>query len=85
MPSVLSDRDHRILTLERQTWRFIGAKEKAIRDELDVSATRYYQELNALIEREAALAFDPLLVKRLRRLRAQRQRTREAARLANEL
>jgi hypothetical protein len=85
MPSALSDRDHQILKVERQTWRFLGVKEQAIRDQLDVSATRYYQELNALIEREAALAFDPLLVKRLRRLRAQRQRTREAARLANEL
>jgi hypothetical protein len=85
MPSALSDRDHQILKLERQIWRFLGVKEQAIRDQLDVSATRYYQELNALIEREAALAFDPLLVKRLRRLRAQRQRTREAARLANEL
>jgi hypothetical protein len=85
MPSALSDRDHQILTLERQTWRYPGVKEKAIRDQLDVSATRYYQELNTLIEREAALAFDPLLVKRLRRLRAQRQRTRSARQLAADL
>ena len=47
----------------------------------DMSASRYYQILNALIDRPEALAHDPLLVKRLRRLREQRQRNRSAARL----
>jgi hypothetical protein len=46
-----------------------------------MSATRYYQVLNALIDREDALAYDPMLVKRLRRLRAARQRARSARRL----
>jgi hypothetical protein len=41
--------------------------------------------LNALIDRDDALAFDPLLVKRLRRLRAQRQRSRSARRLGIDL
>jgi hypothetical protein len=50
-----------------------------------MSATRYYQVLNALIDREAALAHDPLLVKRLRRLRMSRQRARSARRLGIEL
>ena len=46
-----------------------------------MSATRYYQVLNALIDNPAALAADPMLIKRLRRLRSQRQRTRQARRL----
>jgi hypothetical protein len=46
-----------------------------------MSATRYYQVLNALIDQPAALAYDPLLIKRLRRLRAARQRARSARRL----
>ena len=81
----LSDRDREILAVERHWWKYSGAKEQAIRDKFDMSATRYYQVLNALIDREAALAFDPLLVKRLRRLRAARQRQRSARRLGIEL
>lgn len=81
----LSERDQAILAFERSWWEFAGAKEQAIRDQFDMSATRYYQVLNALIDREAALAHDPLLVKRLRRLRMARQRARSARRLGIEL
>ncbi|MBA2641019.1 MAG: DUF3263 domain-containing protein [Nocardioidaceae bacterium] len=77
----LSDRDRALLQFERQWWKFAGAKEQAVRDEFAMSATRYYQVLNALIDQPAALAYDPLLVKRLRRLRAARQRARSARRL----
>lgn len=80
----LSERDRQILTFERQWWKYAGAKEQAIRDQFGMSATRYYQVLNALIDREEALAFDPLLVKRLRRLRASRQRARAARRLGGD-
>jgi hypothetical protein len=81
----LSTRDAEILTFERQWWKFAGAKEQAIRDKFQMSATRYYQILNALIDKPAALAQDPLLVKRLRRLRATRQRNRSAKRLGIDL
>ena len=77
----LSRRDREILTFERQWWKYAGAKEQAIRELFDMSATRYYQVLNTLIDAPAALAVDPLLVKRLRRLRAGRQRQRSARRL----
>lgn len=77
----LSDRDQHILSFERQWWRYAGAKEQAIRDQFQMSGTRYYQVLNALIDRPEALAYDPLLVKRLRRLRSSRQRARAARRL----
>jgi len=81
----LGTRDAEILAFERQWWKFPGAKEQAIRDKFQMSATRYYQVLNALIDKPAALAQDPLLVKRLRRLRASRQRSRSAKRLGIDL
>ena len=77
----LSEREREILAFERQWWKYAGAKETAIRDLFDMSATRYYQALNALIDRPEALVHDPMLVKRLRRLRTTRQRTRSARRL----
>ena len=77
----LERRDREILAFERQWWKYAGAKEQAIRELFDMSTTRYYQVLNALIDTPAALAADPMLVKRLRRLRASRQRQRSARRL----
>ena len=77
----LSDRDREILAFERQWWKYAGAKEQAIRELFDMNATRYYQVLNALIDNPAALAADPMLIKRLHRLRATRQRARSARRL----
>lgn len=72
----LDERDARVLEFERQWWRFAGSKEDAIRETFRMSATEYYQVLNALIDTEAALAHDAMLVKRLRRMRASRQRGR---------
>ncbi len=83
--ATLSERDLEMLSMERLWWKYAGAKEQAIREKFDLSAARYYQVLNALIDRDDALAHDPLLVKRLRRLRAQRQRTRSARRLGIDL
>jgi hypothetical protein len=81
----LSDRDREIIAFERQWWKYAGAKEQAIRELFDMSATRYYQVLNMLIDSPIALAADPMLVKRLRRLRATRQRARSARRLGVQL
>ena len=72
----LTERDMRILAFERRSWRSPGVKEQAIAEVLEMSATRYYQRLNELIDRPEALAFDPVLVKRLRTQRARRQRMR---------
>src|ERR687893_344498 len=81
----LNSRDAEMLAFERQWWKFAGAKEQAIREKFQMSATRYYQVLNALIDKPEALAVDPLLVKRLRRLRETRQRNRSAKRLGIDL
>jgi hypothetical protein len=80
--TTLSDRDRHILEFERQWWKYAGAKEQAIRDLFELSGTRYYQILNGLIDGPAALAYDPMLIKRLRRMRGERQRARSERRLA---
>ena len=80
-PAGLDERELAILAFERQWWKYAGAKEQAVKDLFDLSATRYYQVLNALLDRPEALIADPMLVKRLRRLRTTRQRSRSARRL----
>ena len=73
MPSAapaLSERERAILDFEQRWWRHAGAKEQAIRDTFEISATRYYQLLNGLLDSPAALAAEPVLIGRLRRLRS---------------
>ncbi len=77
----LSDRDVEILGFERQWWKYAGSKEQAIKELFDMSSTRYYQVLNALLDNPAALEADPMLIKRLRRMRSSRQRARTSRRL----
>ena len=75
----LTERERRILAFEQQWWKHAGAKEQAIRDTFGLSATRYYQLLNALLDNPAALAAEPVLIGRLRRLRSSRARNRRRA------
>ena len=79
--ATLSDRDRAILEFERQSWKYAGSKEQAIKELFDMSSTRYYQVLNALLDNPAALEADPMLIKRLRRMRSSRQRARTSRRL----
>ncbi|HLF70104.1 MAG TPA: DUF3263 domain-containing protein [Actinomycetota bacterium] len=79
--ATFGDRERKILEFERYWWKYAGAKERAIREQFDLSATRYYQLLNEIIDLADALAYDPILVKRLQRLRAFRQKQRMARRL----
>jgi Protein of unknown function (DUF3263) len=67
-----------VLAFERQWWKYAGAKEEAIRRQFGISPTAYYQLLSRLIDEPAALAADPMLVKRLQRQRASRRRQRAA-------
>ncbi|HCS61416.1 MAG TPA: DUF3263 domain-containing protein [Microbacterium sp.] len=68
----LTDRDRAILALEAAWPRHGGTKEEVIRSTLGMSPARYYQLLGRLIDTEQALEHDPLLVRRLRRLRERR-------------
>jgi hypothetical protein len=79
----LSPRDRSILEFERSWWTQHGSKEVAIRSQLGISATRYRQLLKGLLDSEEAEAFDPLVVRRLRRLRDQRRRARFEGRPAD--
>ncbi|MFT3660950.1 MAG: DUF3263 domain-containing protein [Gordonia sp. (in: high G+C Gram-positive bacteria)] len=81
----LTRRERDILAFERQWWKYSGSKENAIKELFSLSSTRYYQLLNALVDRPEALAADPMLVKRLRRVRASRQKARAARRLGFEI
>ncbi|EST39531.1 hypothetical protein N566_01440 [Streptomycetaceae bacterium MP113-05] len=72
----LSERDRALLAVERQGWPGPGEKERAVRERLDMSPTRYYQLLNALLDDPRALAHDPVTVNRLRRRREARRARR---------
>jgi hypothetical protein len=72
----LTDLDRRILAFEGQWWHHRASKDQAARDEFGVSAVRYSQMVNAVINKEAALREHPVLVRRLRRLRAQNRASR---------
>ena len=80
----LNARDAAILAFERQWWRHAGAKEQAIREEFGLSAARYYQLLAALIDQPSALKHDPMLVKRLLRLREARMAARRSRSLGTD-
>lgn len=72
----LTERQREILDFERRWWRQQGAKEQAIRDNFEMSPTRYYQTLNSLLDLPQALTYDPTLVHRLQRLRSSATRGR---------
>jgi len=74
----LSARDAAILDFERQWWRHAGAKEEAIRSQFQLSAARYYQLLNVVIDTPDAVRHDPMLVRRLQRARDARTTARAA-------
>jgi len=72
----LTERDRAILDFESSWWAEAGPKEQLIRDRFELSATRYYQILNELLETDAAYEHNPLVIRRLRRLRDRRRRAR---------
>jgi hypothetical protein len=72
----LSDFERDVLRFERQWWRYQGAKDTAIRERFNLSPSVYFLALNGIIDKPAALAFDPMLVKRLTRLRQERRARR---------
>jgi hypothetical protein len=77
----LDERARAILDLEREAWRLPISKERAIRERFGFSPTRYHQLLNRTIDLPEALAYDPMLVRRLRRVRDERRKRRIASQL----
>jgi hypothetical protein len=74
----LTEADLALLDFERRWASRVGAKEAAILAEFGLPGARYYQMLYVLIDSPAALRHDPLLVRRLQRLRDTRTRSRAA-------
>ena len=81
----LTERDKAILDFERTWWMEAGPKDTAIRDRFELSGTRYYQLLTELVDDEDALEYDPLLIRRLRRVRERRRRARIQGRPTSQL
>ncbi len=77
----LDERERALLDFEREAWKLGVPKERAIRERFGISPARYHQQLNRLIDRSDALAYDPMLTRRLRRIREARRRKRVAGRL----
>lgn len=77
----LDQRDRDLLDFERESWKLRMSKERAIRERFGFSTARYHQLLNRAIDRPEAIAYDPMLVRRLRRIREARRRKRTAGRL----
>ena len=78
----LADRDRAIIDFERSWWTEPGPKEAAIRQRFDLSATRYYQILHELLDDDEAMAYDPLVIRRLQRGRERRRRERFEGRVS---
>jgi hypothetical protein len=72
----LTERERAILDFERTWWSEPGPKGAAIQARIGLSPARYYQVLGDLIGSAEAEAYDPLVVRRLRKLRADRRRAR---------
>jgi hypothetical protein len=72
----LTDQERAVLDFERSWWTADGVKEVLIEQRLGLTASRYYRQLNELLDRPDALEHDPLVVRRLRRLRERRRRAR---------
>ena len=79
----LTSRDRAILDFERECFLVPGPKEAAIRARFDLAPSSYYRAVSALIEHPGAMAYDPLTVKRLRKLRDERRRVRIEGRRAD--
>ena len=84
-PMALTDRDRAILDFERSWWTEAGPKDTAIRERFELSGTRYYQLLTELLDDPDALEYDPLLIRRLRRVRERRRRARVEGRPMSQL
>lgn len=76
----LTDEELTILDIEKSWWEYAGRKEQTIRERLGISANAFYQRLNAMLDDPRIEAAEPVLVHRLQRVRAERQRSRPVRR-----
>ena len=70
---MLSQRDVKVLEFESAWWHYPGPKDRAIREYVGMSATRYYQALRRLVDDDEAATEYPLVIRRLRKMRRERR------------
>lgn len=71
---MLTESDRAILDFEGSWWLYPGPKDRAIKEYLNISATRYYQVLRRLVDDPRAARVAPMTVRRLRRVRDEARR-----------
>lgn len=81
--AMVNESDRSILEFEGSWWLYPGPKDRAIREYLDISATRYYQVLRRLIDDPDADRIAPMTVRRLRRVREDARRRSVERRLGD--
>lgn len=72
----LTDTHRRIIDFERAWYRYLGAKAQAVRTTFGHNLVRHAQIVNWLLDQPEAEAYDPITVRRLRRLREQHEGAR---------
>ena len=65
---MLTSKERRVLDFERFWWKLPGPKDRDISKVLGLSSADYYRVLREVLNKPAALAYDPLTVKRLRKV-----------------
>lgn len=80
----LTARERGVMAFERQWWKASGEKERAVRELFDMSLTHYGRLLDALVDKPAAVRADPMLIKRLSRVRKNRQHAGSARQWGSE-
>jgi len=78
--AALTDLDRQLLDFAGCWYRYAGAQEQDILDTFGFRATTYWRKINDLLDRPEALAYAPVTVNRLRRLRLERQEARSTRR-----
>jgi len=81
LAAMLGEREKAVLEFEGSWWLYPGPKDRAIRELLGMSATRYYQVLRRLLDDPDAVGYAPLVVRRLRRVREADRRRRVEQRI----
>lgn len=75
---MLTVRDHMTLHLASATYRFPGARETDVHEQLGMTPVVFWRHVNRLLDRPDALAAYPRECRRLQRLRDARRRARAA-------
>lgn len=73
---MLSERHAAMLDFERSWWDEDEPRDRVIRERFQCSPDEYHAELTGVLDDPAALDHDPLVVRRLRRLRLRARRVR---------